>query len=243
MALEELGTTFIKLGQLLSTRADLLSPEYLTELAKLQDAAPPVSTEEIQELLVMELGGPIQAVFDSFDPVPLAAASIGQAHSATLPDGTEVVIKVRRPGAVEQVKEDLEIIHNLASAASRHWELADRYDVVGLAEEFAQTIRAELDYLHEARSAERFAANFARDPSVHIPRVYWETTTSRVLTLERIRGTKISDLETLDTNRVDRSALARRGTEVILKMIFEDGFFMPICIPAISSSSLMAALG
>jgi ubiquinone biosynthesis protein len=225
MALEDLGTTFIKLGQLLSTRADLLPPEYLTELSKLQDAAPPVPTEEIQELLVAELGRPIEAIFASFDPAPLAAASIGQAHAARLPDGTEVVIKVRRPGVVEQVKEDLEILHNLASAASRHWEFADRYDVVGLAEEFAQTIRAELDYLHEARSAERFAANFARDPSVHIPHIYWETTTSRVLTLERIRGTKISDLVALDAHRIDRPALARRGTEVILKMIFEDGFF------------------
>ena len=150
LALEELGTTFIKLGQILSTRADLLLPEYLVELTKLQDSAPPVPYEEIERALVAELGQPIENVFTEFDHVPLAAASIGQAHAAVLQDGSEVVVKVRRPGVVEQVNEDLEILKELAATASRHWDFADRYDLTGLVEEFSQTLRSELDYIREA---------------------------------------------------------------------------------------------
>ena len=224
-ALEELGTTFIKLGQILSTRADLLPPEYLVELTKLQDSAPPVAFEDIQQALITELGQPIENVFAEFEPVPLAAASIGQAHAATLWDGTEVVVKVRRPGVVEQVNEDLEILNELAATASRHWQFADRYDLTGLAEEFSQTLRAELDYIREGRNAERFAANFAADPHIHVPRVFWEVTTARVLTLERIRGIKINDLKSLDEQGTDRPWLADYATNVVLKMVCEDGFF------------------
>jgi ubiquinone biosynthesis protein len=225
LALEELGTTFIKLGQILSTRADLLSEEYQAELARLQDQAPPVPFEEIRATVESELGKPIQEAFASFKAEPLAAASIGQAHAATLPDGTEVVVKVRRPGVVDQVEEDLEILQNLAAAAGRRWEVAEQYDLLGLAQEFAQTLRAELDYIREARSAERFAANFSDEPSVHVPRVLWETTTSRVLTLERIRGAKIDDLAALEAAGHDRAALAERSARIVLKMVFEDGFF------------------
>jgi ubiquinone biosynthesis protein len=225
LAFEELGTTFIKLGQILSTRADLLPPEYLAELTKLQDSAAPVAFEEIQEVLVTELGQPIEHIFAQFDPVPLAAASIGQAYAATLGDGTEVVVKVRRPGVVEQVNEDLEILKELAATASRHWNFADQYDLTGLVEEFSQTLRRELDYVREARNAERFAVNFATDPHIHVPRVFWEATTSRVLTLERIRGIKINDLKALDEQGTDRRWLADYATNVVLKMVCEDGFF------------------
>ena len=225
LALEELGPTFIKLGQILSTRADLLPPEYLGELTKLQDSATPVAFEEIRRALVTELGRPIEEVFAQFDPVPLAAASIGQAYAATLWDGTEVVVKVRRPGIVEQVNEDLEILHELAATASRHWSFADRYDLTGLVEEFSQTLRAELDYIREGHNAERFAANFAADSHIHVPRVFWEVTTARVLTLERIRGIKINDLEALDEQGTDRRWLADYATNVVLKMVCEDGFF------------------
>lgn len=225
MALEELGTTFIKLGQILSTRADLLPPEYLAELTKLQDSAPPVPFEAIKETLVSELGQPIENVFAEFDTRPLAAASIGQAHAATLPDGTEVVVKIRRPGVVETVNEDLEILKELAATASRHLEFAGRYDLVGLVEEFSQTLRAELDYIREGHSAERFATNFADEPDIHVPRVFWEATTSRVLTLERIRGVKINDLESLDEQGTDRRWLARYAANVVLQMVCEDGFF------------------
>jgi ubiquinone biosynthesis protein len=224
-ALEELGTTFIKLGQILSTRADLLPPEYLAELTKLQDSATPVAFEEIQEALATELDQPLEQIFAEFDPVPLAAASIGQAHAARLLDGTEVVVKVRRPGVVEQVNEDLEILKELAATASRHWNFADRYDLTGLVDEFSQTLRRELDYIREAHNAERFAVNFATDSHVHVPRVFWEATTSRVLTLERIRGIKINDLKALDEQGTDRRWLADYATNVVLKMVCEDGFF------------------
>ena len=225
LALEELGTTFIKLGQILSTRADLLPPEYLVELGKLQDSAPPVASEEIQQAIVSELGQPIEKLFAEFDPLPLAAASIGQAHAATLWDGTEVVVKVRRPGVVEQVNEDLEILRELAVTASRHWNFADQYDLIGLVEEFSQTLRSELDYIREGHSAERFAANFASDPHVHVPRVFWEATTARVLTLERISGVKINDLAALDQQGTDRRWLADYATNIVLKMVCEDGIF------------------
>lgn len=225
LALEELGTTFIKLGQILSTRADLLPPEYLVELRKLQDSAPAVAFEEIRNAIVAELGQPIEDLFAEFDPEPLAAASIGQAHVATLWDGTEVVVKVRRPGVVEQVNEDLEILKELAATASRHWEVADQYDLIGLVDEFSQTLRSELDYIREGHSAERFANNLASDPHIHVPRVFWDATTSRVLTLERIRGVKINDLAALDEQGTDRRWLAYYATNTVLKMVCEDGFF------------------
>jgi len=224
-ALEELGTTFIKLGQILSTRADLLPPDYLAELSKLQDSAPEVPFAAIREAILKELGQPIEQVFLDFDPKPLAAASIGQAHAATLKDGTEVVVKIRRPGVVEQVEEDLKILKELADAINGRLEFTDRHDIPGIVEEFSETLRAELDYIREGHNAERFAENFAAERGLHIPRVYWETSTSRVLTLERIRGTKISDVASLDKQGIDRPALARFATDVIMRMVCEHGFF------------------
>ncbi len=224
-ALEELGTTFIKLGQILSTRADLLPPDYLAELSKLQDSAPAVPFEAIKEAILKELGQPIEQVFRQFDPKPLAAASIGQAHAATLKDGTEVVVKVRRPGVVEQVEEDLKILKELANAVTGRLEFAERYDIPGIVEEFSDTLRAELDYVREGHNAEKFAENFAGERGLHIARVFWETSTSRVLTLERIRGTKISDVASLDQQGIDRPALARFATDVVMRMVCEHGFF------------------
>ncbi|WP_422935121.1 ABC1 kinase family protein [Sinomonas sp. P47F7] len=225
LALEELGPVFIKLGQALSTRPDLLSSAYRDELSLLQDQAPPVPAAAVAETLERELGGRPEEVFASFDPVPLASASLGQAHAATLADGTEVVVKVRKPGIVEQVDLDLEIIANLAARAVQHWDAAADYDLAGIADEFSTTLRTELDYLAEARNAERIGASFASDRGMHIPRVYWETTTSRVLTLERIRGIKVSDLDALDAAGIDRRALASRSAQSVAKMVFEDGFF------------------
>lgn len=225
LCLEELGTTFVKLGQILSTRADLLPPEYIRELARLQDGAPPVDPDTVLRTVEEELGRPANEAFAEFAATPLAAASIGQAHAARLHDGTEVVVKVRRPGVVELVEADLEIMGNLAMVANRRWEAAANYDLVALAEEFAQTLRGELDYLREGRNAERFAQNFANQTDVHVPRVAWETTTSRVLTLERIRGVKINDLAELEAAGVERPALAERAAHMVLQMVFEDGFF------------------
>lgn len=225
LVLEELGAAWVKIGQVLSTRPDLLPPEYQYELAKLQDAAPPVAIEQIRAAIDAELGQPPEVLFSRFDVLPLAAASIGQVHAAALQDGTEVVVKVRRPGVVEQVEEDLAILRELAATASRRWERAADYDLIGLADEFAATLRAELDYSREGRNAERFAANFAGEPTVHIPRVFWATTTPRVLTLERISGVKVTDRAALDAANVDRRMLAERASHLLLRMIFEDGFF------------------
>jgi ubiquinone biosynthesis protein len=225
-ALEELGPTFIKLGQILSTREDILPPDYIAELAKLQDQAPPVESSVIEEIIARELGCSLEDAFATFDPVPVAAASIGQAHAATLPNGDEVIVKVRRPGVVAQIEEDLEILQNLAATASRRWEFAEHYDVPGLVQEFAHTLRDELDYIREGRNAERFAVNCASTPFIiHIPSIYWETTTDSILTMERIRGIKINDLAALDASGIDRPALAERAVHIILKMILEDGFY------------------
>jgi ubiquinone biosynthesis protein len=225
LALEELGPTFIKLGQLLSTRADLLSPDYRAELSRLQDAAPAVPSEVVKDIVERELHAPADTAFATFEAVPLACASVGQAHTATLHDGTDVVVKVRRPNVVEDMERDLEIIQNFAARASRHSKTAARYDVVGLADEFVRSLRAQLDYLQEARNAERFSANFAGDPWVQVPRVFPDLTTSRAITLERIRGMKITDLAALGEAGLDRHALAERTALITAKMIFEDGFF------------------
>src|SRR5260370_36640357 len=171
------------------------------------------------------LGRPLHGVFAAFDHEPLAAASIGQVHAPTLHGDVEVIVKVRRPGVDECIEEDLEIMQSLAVAASRRWAIAQQYDLPSLVQEFALTLRLELDYIREGHNAEGFAANFAGHPSLHIPRVYWETTTERVLTLERIRGIKISDLPALDTAGIARPPLAERATRVLLKMAFEDAFY------------------
>lgn len=223
--LEELGPTFVKLGQLLSTRSDLLPPAYIAELSKLQDSGPPVATGQIRETIRQELGAEPEELFATFASEPLASASIGQAHSATTRDGIPVVVKVRRPDAVRRVHEDLDILTNLAHRLSRAWEPARTYNVTGIVDEFSQTLRAELDYLREAQNAERFATDFAHVPEVTIPRVLWETTTSRVLTLERMTGIKINDLPGLDAAGIDRRRLASLGSDIVLQMVFDHRFF------------------
>ncbi|MGT2462127.1 ABC1 kinase family protein [Sinomonas atrocyanea] len=225
LALEELGPTFMKLGQILSTRPDLIPEAYQAELAKLQDAAPPVPVEAIRAVVREELGEDAFAAFSAFDDAPLASASIGQVHAARLADGTKVVVKVRKPGAVERIREDLEILHNVAVRASRAWPVLDEYNVVGLVGEFSRTLTKELDYLEEGRNAERFAANFAGDERFRFPRVFWQTTTSRVLTLEFMEGLKINDVTALDAAGLDRRALADHSAAALAQMIFEDGFF------------------
>lgn len=225
LALQELGPTFIKLGQILSTRGDLLPPAYLDELALLQDAIPPVSEEEVRATLAQELERPLEEAFAAFDMTPLASASIGQAHAATLPDGTEVVVKLRRPYVVEQVETDLSILLDLALRAGRRWEAARHYDLLAIAQEFAQTLRHELDYVHEAQNVERVADNFADEGDIHVPRVYWETTTSRMLTLEHIYGIKFTDTEAIEAQGLDRAEIAHRAARLLLTMILDHGFF------------------
>lgn len=240
LALEDLGAVYIKFGQIVSTRADVLPPAYATELAKLQDASPPITAAEVRAVITDELGSSADLLLRALDDTPLATGSIGQVHCgriAGVPAGPspvtgtgsgrpiDVVVKVRRPGIVSQINEDLEIMAELARRAERASTMAAGIHLAALVDEFAQTLRAELDYLQEARNAEHFAANFAGDPRVHIPRVFWHTTTSRVLTLERISGIKVNDAAALREAGIDAGQLARRACDVLLQMVFEDGFF------------------
>lgn len=225
MALECLGPTFVKLGQLLSSRGDILPDAYQVALSRLHDQARAEPPGTVEAVIEAELGRPLAEVFDWFDPVALAAASIGEAHAARLVDGTPVVVKVRRPAAVAQVDVDLALLEAIARTATRRLAIARHHDVAGLVAELAGTLRAELDYEVEAANATRFAANLAANPAVHVPFVYERASTRRVITLERITGTKVSDLQLLDATGIDRPALARRIVDVILTMVFEDGFF------------------
>jgi ubiquinone biosynthesis protein len=224
LALEELGPTFMKLGQVLSTRADLIPLAFQSELALLQDQAPEVPTKTVLETIEAELGQPVEKCFATFDGTPLATGSIGQAHLATLADGTEVVVKVRRPGAVEQIDEDLKLLHRLAAIASRLGS-ANGWDLVGVVSEFDASLRAEVDYLHEGHNAERFGQNFKQSDHVHIPKVYWDATTTRVLTMERIKGSRITDAPALQAAGIDCDDVADNATKIVLKMLLEDGFF------------------
>lgn len=225
LAIGELGTTFIKLGQVLSTRPDLLPRDYVAVLSRLQDAAPPVPFEAVAEMVARELGAPPDQVFREFERAPAASASIGQVHRAVLPDGTDVVVKVQRPGVEALVDRDLEILHDLAHLASERVPGGEQYDLTGLVEEFDVTLRQELDYTQEGRNADRFRELFADEPSLVIPAVSWDFTTPRVLTMERIEGIKISDVDALDAAGIGRRVVAEHAVAIMLQEVFVHGFF------------------
>ena len=225
LALEELGPTFIKLGQILSTRPDLLPPAYIAELAKLQDTVPPAPWEPVRIQLEAELGAPLEELFATFDPTPIAAASLAQVYAATLTDGSEVVIKVQRPDIQATIESDLEILFDLSRLLQVRTSLGELYDLPEIAEDFGATLRAELDFYREGHNADRLRANFADEPCLYIPQVYWDYTTHRVLTLERIYGIKIDDIQALDEAGLDRHGVALHAARMIVKEVLEDGFF------------------
>jgi ubiquinone biosynthesis protein len=225
MGIEELGTSFVKLGQILSTRADLLPPAYVKELAKLQSSLRPLPLEVMKKVISNELGRSADEVFSSFDPNPIGVASIGQVYSCTQVDGTEVVVKVQKPGVPEMVEEDMFILSLAAGSAAKHWKGAQQYDLVGIAQEIADTIKTETDYIREGHSAEYFAQFFQEDPTIHIPKIFWKSTTVRVITMERIRGIGILDVQSLDKAGFDRKELARRSVSLWLKMVFDGEVF------------------
>ncbi|MEE9615880.1 MAG: AarF/ABC1/UbiB kinase family protein [Anaerolineae bacterium] len=225
LVLEALGPTFIKLGQVLSTRPDLIPPAYITELVKLQDTVPSAPWEPIRAQIEAELGGSLEELFATFDPAPIAAASLAQVHAATLPDGSEVVVKVQRPDIEATIGTDLEIIFDLARLLQTRTPLRELYDLPEIVEEFAVTLRAELDFYREGHSADRFRANFADESYLDIPQIYWDYTTRRVLTLERIYGVKIDDIKALDAAGYDRHRIALHAIRMIIKEVLEDGFF------------------
>ncbi len=225
LALEELGPTFVKLGQMLSTRPDILPTVYIDELTKLQDTVPPVPWGPIRAQIDAEFQRPLEELFPDFEPVPIAAASLSQVHAATLPDGTSVVVKVQRPNIQSLIETDLEILFDLARLIQERTPLGAVYDLLGIAEEFAITLRAELDFCREGRNADRFRANFVKEQYLHIPRVYWDFTTRRVLVLERISGIKFDDIDALDAAGYDRERIAMNAARMIIREVLVDGFF------------------
>ena len=225
MALIDLGPTAVKLGQILSTRPDLLPPEIIEELNQLQDTVPPFPFEIVAATVEAELGRPLNELFQSFERQSLAAASLGQVHGAVLPSGEQVVVKVQRPDIAAAVETDLAILNNLATLAQSRTALGQQYDLVDLAWEFSASLRAELDYRREARNAERFRANFVGSDRIYIPTIYWDYSSARVLTSERLFGVKINDIEGLAAAGLDRKRLARHCVQLILQEVFVDGLF------------------
>lgn len=225
MVLEELGPTFIKIGQLLSMRPDLLPLEYLVQLEKLQEQVTPVGFEQIKKVIESELNLPLMSFFADINPNPLAAASIGQVHSAQLLTGETVVVKVQRPGIQKLVRTDLEIIEDLAGFLQSRTEWGRVYNIIDLSDEFARSIRDELDYTIEAGNAERLAKNFQNDPTVRFPKVFWEFSTGQVLVLEAISGNKIYDSSRLDNLKINNATVCQNLVNSFLKQLFQDGFF------------------
>ena len=223
--LDELGPTFVKFGQLLSTRPDVVPPDIIAELRKLQDDVSPFPIEDVERVVQEELGLSIERAFVHFDPEPIAAASIGQVHRATLPNDAEVVVKVQRPYAPRQIESDLKLMTSAARVIRERVRQLDFIDAGELVDEFARSIRLELDYQQEARNAETFRRNFAGDERIVVPRVWWRYTTNRLLTLDRLEGTHVRDLDLSTWEGEDRRQLAYTLTDAWMAMIFRHAFF------------------
>ncbi len=224
-SLLELGPTFIKAGQLFSTRADLFPSEYVTELTKLQDRVPAFSYEQVAAIIEEDLGKTIKKLFRKFDPIPLAAASLGQVHKAQLYSGEEVAIKVQRPGLQQLFTIDLGILKQIARYFQNHPRWGTGRDWLGIYEECSRILWEETDYLNEGRNADTFRRNFRDQDWVSVPRVYWRYTSPRVLTLEYLPGIKISHYEALEAAGLDRKLLARLGAKAYLHQLLNNGFF------------------
>lgn len=225
LALEELGPTFVKLGQILAGRADLLGPTYITEFEKLHSRVPPVPLETLRPQLREDLGGEPEAVFARFDVEPLAAASIAQVHRAQLHDGTEVIVKIRRPGITEPIEADLRLLARLAAIVETEMPAMKPYRPRQLVRELARSLTRELDLANECRNAERIATNMVTLPWIVVPRVHWAHTSERVNVQDFVDGVPGHALEQLGPRGLDRQTLAERGSEAVLKMIVEDGLF------------------
>ncbi len=221
----ELGPTFIKVGQLFSTRADLFPSEYVEELSKLQDRVPAFSYEQVEAIIQQDLGKTIPELYRSFDPIPLAAASLGQVHKAQLHSGEEVVVKVQRPGLVKLFTIDLEILKGITRYFQNHPNWGRGRDWMGIYEECCRILWEEIEYLNEGRNADTFRRNFRNEDWVKVPRVYWRYTSPRVLTLEYLPGIKISHYEAIEAAGLDRKDLARKGAQAYLHQLLNNGFF------------------
>jgi ubiquinone biosynthesis protein len=223
--LDELGPTFVKFGQLLSTRPDVVPPDIVVELRRLQDAVSPFPFEQVREVVEAELGLTVEQAFVELDEIPIASASIGQVHRAVLPDGQEVAVKVQRPAAAGQIEADLGLLYQAAKLLRERVRALEFMDPQELVDEFARSIRLELDYGHEARNAEAFHRDFAREPGVVVPRVIRPYSTARVLTLEFLHGTKVADLDLESLLPDERRDVAYRMADAWMTMVFRHGFF------------------
>ena len=225
LAMEELGPTFIKLGQLLSTRPDVLGKEYIQEFSKLQDKVPAVSLDEVKAQIQRELGQPAEELFAEFSKEPLAAASIAQVHRGRLKSGEEVVFKVRRPGIAKVIETDIDVLMGLAYLIEQHVPAFALYDPTGLVKEFRRNILREMNFTREGRTVDRFAVNFAASETVYTPKIFWDFSGETVLTMEYVPGIKISDFEALTAQGYDLKEIARRGADAFLKQVLDYGLF------------------
>lgn len=224
-ALEDLGPTFVKLGQMLATRIDLLGPEWIAAFEKLQDQVPALAYEKIEAQLTEDLGQSPDQIFPYLDKKAFAAASIAQVHRAQLVDGSEVILKIRRPNIVKRIEADLRLLARLGDVAEKNIPELARFKPIEIVRQFSQSLHRELDLAGECRYAERIAANLTSETYCVVPKVYWEWTSERLNVQEFIDGIAGRELQTLDDHGYDRALLAKRGAFLVLKMILEDGFF------------------
>ena len=220
-----LGPTFIKLGQILATRPDLFGPEWITEFEKLQSQAPPLDFEELRPLIEEDLGAPLEELFEEVDTTALAAASVAQVHRATLKDGTDVVLKIQRPGIRPKIEADMRLLTYLASLAERHVPQLAAYHPQKVVQQFAKSLQSELNFTTEGHNAEQIAANFDGDDHIVVPRIYWEWTRERINVQEFVDGIPGVDLRAIDAAGMNRKRIAQTGASAVLKMIMVDGLF------------------
>ena len=221
----ELGPTFIKIGQALSTRADLIPIEYIEEFSQLHDRVPPFSSDGAIAVVEQELGKPIAVLFAEFNPTPIAAASLGQVHKARLHTGEDVVVKVQRPGLARLFNLDFEILHRLVRWLNRLLKSARKFNLEAIYREFFELLYLEIDYIHEGKNADRFRQNFQDYQRVAVPQVYWQYTTSKILTMEYLPGIKIDNRSALEASQIDTQEVIQLGITCYLKQLLEDGFF------------------
>ncbi len=224
-ALEDLGPIFVKFGQMLSTRRDLLPSEYAVELARLQDRVPPFPSEQAVAIIEKAIGQPVSQAFARFDREPMASASIAQVHAAELKDGRQVVVKVVRPEIIHVIHRDLELMYILARLAARYWADGKRLRPVEVVQEYEKTILDELDMMREAANASQLRRNFENSEFLYVPEIIWDLTSTNVVVMERIQGIPVSDTEALKKHHVSFQALAERGVEIFFTQVFRHNFF------------------
>lgn len=225
LSMEELGPTFVKLGQVLSTRPFLIPLELVIELTKLQDEVAPFDFHQVKYIVEHQLKASIDRLFSEFSHIPIASASLSQVHKAKTMKGEEVVVKVQRPGIKRIIDTDMEILKDLVSLLVRYVPESRQYDPKGMVEELAKTFRKEIDFKNEGRNIEIFSSNFKDDPTIFVPKVFWDLTTSKVLTMEYIHGVKVSNLTEIERRGLDRKIIAKNAGRAVFKQIFLDGFF------------------